>query len=93
MLFGVLTGLAILGGIALLVVLFLQRGREGVDLSLSGLLRVYVYLASLAGVIALSIGLAGILAFVLAAGFGLDVIYGAPTPQPVPAIAPLCPPG
>jgi hypothetical protein len=92
MLFGVLTGLAVLGGIALLVVLFLQRGREGVDLSLSGLLRVYIYLASLAGVIALSIGLAGVLAFVLAAGFGLDVIYGAPTPQPVPAIAPLCPP-
>jgi len=92
MLFGVLTGLAVLGGLALLVVLFLQRGREGVDLSLRGLLRVYLYLASLAGVIALSIGVAGILAFVLAAGFGLDVIYGGPTPQPLPAIAPLCAP-
>src|SRR2546428_14108473 len=92
MLLGVLTGLAVLGGIALLVVLLVQRGREGVDLSLGSLLRVYLYLASLAGVIAFSIGLAGILAFVLAAGFGLDVIYGAPTPQPFPAIAPVCPP-
>src|SRR5256885_15928668 len=92
MLVGVLTALGVLGAIGLLVVLFLQRGREGVDLSLGGLLRVYLYLASLAGVIALSIGVAGILAFVLAAGFGLDVIYGGPTPPPPPAIAPACPP-
>src|SRR5256885_11837858 len=92
MLFGVLTGLAVLGGIALLVVLFLQRGREGVDLSLSGLLRVYLYLASLAGVIAFTVGLAGILAYVLAAAFGLEVIYGPGQPRPVPAIAPPCPP-
>jgi uncharacterized protein DUF5671 len=92
MLFGVLTAAAVLGGIVLLGVLFFQRARDGVDLSLSGLLRVYLYLASLAGVIALSIGLAGILAYVLAAGFGLDVIYGGPTPQPYPAIAPACPP-
>ena len=92
MLFGVLTGLAVLGGIALLVVLFLQRGREGVDLSLSGLLRVYLYLASLAGVVAFAVGLAGILAYVLAAAFGLEVIYGPGQPRPVPAIAPVCPP-
>src|SRR5207247_2933089 len=92
MLFGVLTGLAVLGGIALLVVLFLQRGREGVDLSLSGVLRVYLYLASLAGVIAFAVGLAGILAYVLAAAFGLEVIYGPGQPRPVPAIAPVCPP-
>src|SRR2546422_859867 len=92
MLLGVLTGLAVLGGIALLVVLLVQRGREGVDLSLGSLLRVYLYLASLAGVIAFSIGLAGILDFVLPDGCGVDVIYGAPTPQPSPAIAPACPP-
>jgi hypothetical protein len=89
---GVLTALGVLGAIGLLVVLFLQRGRDGMDLSLGGLLRVYLYLASLAGVIAFAIGLAGIIAYVLAAAFGLDVVYGGETPRPVPAIAPACPP-
>jgi hypothetical protein len=89
-LLGVLTALAVLGGIVLLVVLFAQRSREGLDLSLRGLLRMYLYLASLAGVVVFAAGLAGILSYVLAAGFGLDVIYGGPQPQP--AIAPACPP-
>ncbi|SRR6266508_907518 len=92
MLTGVLVTLGVLGAIAVLVVLFLQRGREGLDLSLRGLLRVYLYLASLAGVIVFTIGVAGVLAFVLAAAFGREIIYGGPPPQPVPAIAPACPP-
>jgi hypothetical protein len=90
MLVGVFVALGILGGIALLVVLFLQRGREGLDLSLGGLLRVYLYLASLAGMIAFAIGLAGIVSYVLAAAFGLDLVYGGQVPRP--AIAPLCAP-
>jgi hypothetical protein len=94
MLVGVLTALGVLGAIALLVVLFLQRGRDGMDLSLGGLLRVYLYLASLAGVIAFAIGLAGIIAYVLAAAFGLDVIYGGPRPNIQPAFPiQVCPPG
>ena len=92
MLVGVLTALGVLGAIGLLVVLFLQRGRDGMDLSLGGLLRVYLYLASLAGVIAFAIGLAGIISFVLAAGFGVDVIYGGQPSQPVPATIAPCPP-
>jgi Domain of unknown function (DUF5671) len=92
MLVGVLTALGVLGAIGLLVVLFLQRGRDGMDLSLGGLLRVYLYLASLAGVIAFAIGLAGIISYVLAAAFGLDVIYGGEIPRPLPAIAPVCAP-
>jgi len=92
MLVGVLTALGVLGAIGLLVVLFLQRGRDGVDLSLGGLLRLYLYLASLAGVIAFAIGLAGIIAFVLAAAFGLDVVYGGQIQRPFPAIAPACAP-
>jgi len=92
MLVGVLTALGVLGAIALLVVLFLQRGRDGIDLSLGGLLRVYLYLASLAGVIAFAIGLAGILSYVLAAAFGVDVIYGGQPPQPVPLNVAPCPP-
>ena len=92
MLTGVLITLGILGAVAVLVVLFLQRGREGLDLSLRGLLRVYLYLASLAGVIVFTIGISGILAFVLAAAFGRDLIYGGPIPQPIPLVAPACPP-
>ena len=87
-----LTALGVLGAIGLLVVLFLQRGRDGMDLSLGGLLRLYLYLASLAGVIAFAIGLAGIIAYVLAAGFGLDVIYGGQPAQPVPMTVAPCPP-
>jgi len=85
MLLGVLTALAVLGGIVLLVVLFLQRGREGIDLSLGGLMRVYLYLASLAGVVVFAVGLAGVVAYVLSAAFGLEVIYGGPRPQIEPA--------
>ena len=92
MLVGVLTALGVLGAIGLLVVLFLQRGRDGMDLSLGGLLRLYLYLASLAGVIAFAIGLAGIISYVLAAAFGLDVVYGGQVPRPLPAIAPVCAP-
>jgi hypothetical protein len=94
MLLGVLTALAVLGGIVLLVVLFLQRGREGIDLSLGGLVRVYLYLASLAGVVVFAVGLAGLLTYVLSAAFGLDVIYGGPRPsiEPLPPVQ-VCPPG
>src|SRR5437773_2293328 len=97
MLVGVLTALGVLGAIGLLVVLFLQRGRDGMDLSLSGLLRVYLYVASLAGVIAFAIGLAGIVSFLLAAAFGLDLVYGGQPNRPVPSqpAFPIvsCPPG
>ena len=90
-LLGVLTAFAVLGGLVLVAVLFVQRGRDGVDLSIGGLLRAYLYLGSLAGVVVFAVGVAGILAYVLAAGFGLDVIYGGPVPQPAIAPAP-CPP-
>src|SRR5207237_188421 len=75
MLVGVLTALGVLGAIGLLVVLFVQRGRDGIDLSLGGLLRLYLYLASLAGVIAFAIGVAGIIPAVLSAALGVDVIF------------------
>src|SRR6266576_1055080 len=90
-LLGVLTAFAVLGGLVLIAVLFVQRGRDGVDLSIGGLLRAYLYLGSLAGVVVFAVGVAGVLSYVLAAGFGLDVIYGGPVPQPAIAPAP-CPP-
>ncbi|HYK99070.1 MAG TPA: DUF5671 domain-containing protein [Candidatus Acidoferrales bacterium] len=85
--------LAVLGAIVAVVVMFVQRGRETLDLSLRGLLRVYLYVASLAGVIVFAVGVAGILSFVLAAAFGRDLVYGGSPPQPVPQVAPACPPG
>jgi hypothetical protein len=92
-LLGVLTAVAVLGGLALIAILFMQRGREGVDLSLGGLLRGYLYLGSLAGVVVFATGVAGLIAYVLSAALGLDVIYGGSVPQPQPAIAPApCPP-
>jgi hypothetical protein len=92
-LLGVLTAAAVLGGLVLVAILFMQRGRENVDLSTGGLLRAYLYLGSLGGVVILAVGVAGILAYILAAALGLDVIYGGPVPQPQPAIAPApCPP-
>src|SRR5439155_9657990 len=92
MVVGLLATLGILGVIALLVMAFVQRGRETLDFSLRGLLRVYLYLASLVGVVVFTLGIAGIAAFLLASMFGRDVIYGGPPPQPEPAIAPACPP-
>lgn len=92
MVVGLLATLGIVGLIALGVVAFVQRGQGGLDLSLRGLLRVYLYLASLVGIIVFTLGIAGIAAYILAATFGRDVIYGGPPPQPEPAIAPACPP-
>jgi hypothetical protein len=92
MVVGILAALGILGLIALVVVAVVQRGSGTLDLSLRGLLRVYLYLASLVGIVVLTLGVAGVAAYVLAAAFGRDVIYGGPIPQPVPAIAPACPP-
>src|SRR2546430_492653 len=80
MLVGVLTALGVLGGIGLLVVLFLQRGRDGMDVSLGGLLRLYLYLASLAGVIAFAIGPPGPFSFRPRAGVGLSGGLAAPPP-------------
>ena len=91
-LLGLLTGFAVVAvGVAALVI-FLQRGRDTFDISLDGLLRAYLYVASLAAVIVFAAGLAGLLAYVLGAALGLDFIYGGPTPQPAIAPAPPCPP-
>ena len=69
MVVGILTTLGVLGLIALGVVAFVQRGQGGLDLSLRGLLRLYLYVASLVGVVVFTLGVAGILSFVLAAAF------------------------
>lgn len=82
MIFGVIPVIAVLGALALVVVLLLQRGREGVDLSPRGILRLYLYLASLAGIIVLALGLASAVNYGLARAAGDAFIYGGPGPVP-----------
>jgi hypothetical protein len=89
MMTGVLAPIAILGTIALIVVLFLQRGRD-MDLSPRSVLRLYLYIASLAGVVVLAIGLASTVNFSIAGIAGDPLIYGGPGPIPA---RPACPPG
>lgn len=91
MILGVLAPIAVVGGIALIVVLLLQRGREGgVDLSPRNVLRIYLYLASLAGIVVLTIGLASALSYGIARAAGDEFIYGGPSPAPPSRV---CPPG
>jgi hypothetical protein len=90
-LLALLTGFAVVGVIVAVLVIFLQRGRDTIDLSLDGLFRGYLYIASLAAVIVFAAGLAGLIAYVLAAAVGPDFVYGGPMPQPAIAPAP-CPP-
>jgi hypothetical protein len=89
MIMGVLAPIAILATLALIVVLFLQRGREGVDLSPRGILRLYLYLASLAGIVVLALGLASVVNYGLARAVGIEFIYGGPGPVPAQV---RCPP-
>ena len=89
MVLGVLFPIAILGLLALGAALLFRRGGEGVDLGPRSLLRFYLYVASLAGILTLVIGLSGILNAGLATAFGRGFVYGS---SPVPAIARPCPP-
>ena len=62
MLSGIVALVSIVGGLLLAIVLFVQHGREGLDLSPRALLRAYLYIASLAGVVVLAGGLAALVA-------------------------------
>lgn len=90
MIVGILAPIAVVGAVALIVILFLQRGREGVDLSPRGILRLYLYLASLAGIVVLALGLASVVSYGLARAAGDELIYGGP--GPVASIVVRCPP-
>ena len=86
---GVLFPIAILGLLALGAALLFRRGGEGVDLGPRSLLRFYLYIASLAGILTLVIGLSGLLNAGFAATFGPGFVYGS---QPaVPELARPCP--
>ncbi len=86
---GVLFPIAILGLLALGAALLFRRGGDGLDLAPRSLLRFYLYIASLAGILTLVIGLSGILNAGFAAAFGNGFVYGS---QPVPVIGRPCGP-
>ncbi len=92
MIYGVLIPAAVLGVIVLIAVLIVQKARGAIDLSPRSLLRIYLYLASLAGIVMLAIGLSAVLNYGIARVAGDELIYGG-TPVPLPMIAPACPPG
>jgi hypothetical protein len=85
----VVVAASVVGIGVLLVVLFVQRGREGLDTSPRALLRAYLYAASFAGIVALVVGLSALLNWGIATTLGSDVIYGG-TPAPMVRT---CPPG
>lgn len=90
MITSILFPIAFLALLVVLAIVFFQR-RDAIDLSPRGLLRSYLYLASLAGLITLAIGLASLANYTIGAAFGSEVIYGG---SPKPALAaPRCPPG
>lgn len=82
--------LAIVALLVFLAVLFVQRGRDGLDFSPQSLFRAYLYIGSFAGVVALAFGLAALLNGVLAFAAGGEIVYGA---SPVARPAVFCPPG
>ncbi len=76
---------AILGLIVFVIVSL--RGRDGADLSPGGLLRLYLYLASLAGIVVFVVGVGSLVNVGFAVTAGNDFTYGRP-----PEMSFACPP-
>lgn len=94
MISGIFIAIAVAGVLAFLGFAFLQRGREGFDLSSRGLLRLYLYVASLAAVLVLTVGLASATNAALGYAFGAEFVYGGSHfPVAMPARPVICPPG
>ncbi len=100
MVLGVLGVVGVLGVIVGAIVLAMRGGRGGLDWAPRTLVRLYLYIASLAGIIVLVVGLSGVLTVAFASAFGNGFVYGdvSGVMAPFPA-CPLndpnvkCPPG
>ena len=90
MVLGALIPIAVLGLLIVAGAMLFNRGREGFDLAPRNLVRIYLYIASLAGIVVLVIGLSGILNAGFAATFGNGFVYGE---SPRIALPAPCPPG
>jgi hypothetical protein len=87
---GVLVAVAVVVAVVGAIALLVRGGRGGTgEFAPRTLVRVYLYIASMAGIIVLVVGLSGILTVGFAAAFGNGFVYGDATPFPT-AIA--CPP-
>ncbi len=82
MIVGVLLVASIFGIVALSALLVFRRDLVGVDLGTRSLLRLYLYLASLAGVVLVVVGVAALVDWAAAQVFGVEAIYGRPGMQP-----------
>jgi hypothetical protein len=90
---GVLAVVGILGAIVGAIVLAMRGGRGGLEWAPRNLVRVYLYIASMAGIIVLVVGLSGILTVGFAAAFGNGFVYGDNSfIAPVPACGPVTDP-
>lgn len=93
MVLGVLATVGILGAIVGAIVLAVRGGRGSLDLAPRNLVRVYLYVASMAGIIVLVVGLSGVLTAGFAAAFGNSFVYGDTSViSPAPACGPVTDP-
>ena len=89
MVLGVLATVGVLGAIVGAIVIAVRGGRGALDFAPRNLVRVYLYIASMAGIIVLVVGLSGVLTAGFAAAFGNPFVYGDTSSiSPVPACAP-----
>lgn len=91
MISSILVPIVVLGVLGFLAFAFFQRGRDGLDLSPRGLLRLYLYMASLAAVIVFAAGLASVTNAAIASAFGTEIVYGG-SHGPI-MVRHACPPG
>ena len=76
MVLGVLVTVGILGAIVGAIALLVRGGRGAMEFAPRTLVRIYLYIASMAGLIVLVVGLSGILTVGFAAAFGNSFVYG-----------------
>lgn len=87
MIIGVLLGAGVVGVIVFALLLIFRKDLVGVDLGARSLLRMYLYLASLAAVMVFAIGVAATIDWGIARTFGGEAVYGRPP------VVQLCPAG
>src|SRR5207245_11360956 len=76
MVLGVLVAVAIVGAIVGAIAILGRGGRNAMDFAPRNLVRLYLYIASMAGIIVLVVGLSGVLTVGFAAAFGDGFVYG-----------------
>lgn len=88
MVLGVLVAVAIVGAIVGAIAMLVRGGRNAMDFAPRNFVRLYLYIASMAGIIVLVVGLSGVLTAGFAAAFGDGFVYGESSVFP---IQPACP--